>query len=83
MLSLSNQRPELQLRSNDLLDFEDIVYRDVDKIFPQIVHTEDGSQYGIAYSGFGVLAIKAIQEQQEQIILLQEKIKEFEARLEE
>ncbi|MBK9338678.1 MAG: tail fiber domain-containing protein [Lewinellaceae bacterium] len=54
------------------------VAQEVDVLFPELVsqhRAEDGNTYlGVNYAGFGVLAIKAIQEQQEQInVLLQEK----------
>jgi hypothetical protein len=40
------------------------IAQDVEKQFPQLVNQMDG-YLGVNYSGFSVLAIKAIQEQQE------------------
>jgi len=38
------------------------IAQDVKQIFPDLVHTEDGSQLALAYSDFAVISIKAIQE---------------------
>ena len=43
------------------------IAQEVQAIFPDLVYTEDGSQLAIAPSDFGVLSIKAIQEQQAMI----------------
>ncbi len=52
------------------------VAQEVEVLFPELVvqnRAEDGNTYlGVNYAGFGVLAIKAIQEQQEQINALQQ-----------
>lgn len=40
------------------------IAQDIQQIFPDLVHTEDGTQLALDRADFGVLAIKAIQEQQ-------------------
>jgi len=45
--------------------------QDVEKLFPEFVFTSETGYKGIAYSNFSVIAIKAIQEQQEIIKALQ------------
>lgn len=65
------------------------IAQEVQKLFPQIVKEKKG-YLSLNYSAFGVLAIKAIQEQQEQIITLKNenqelknKLSDFEQRLEQ
>ncbi len=65
------------------------IAQDVEKVFPDFVVTSEAGYQGIAYSNFGVVAVKAIQEQQEQINdlkaqnqLLQEQITVLTKRLE-
>jgi trimeric autotransporter adhesin len=41
--------------------------QDVEKLFPEFVFTSETGYKGIAYSNFSVIAIKAIQEQQQQL----------------
>jgi len=60
-----------------------MIAQEVEKIFPEVVsHREnngsDKDYYAMNYSAFGVLAIKAIQEQQQKIQEQQQKIKEQE-----
>lgn len=43
------------------------IAQDVEKIFPEMVYDLDGGLKGINYAGFAVVAIKAIQEQEEYI----------------
>jgi hypothetical protein len=49
------------------------IAQDMESIFPELVYDMDGGLKGINYSAFGVLAIKAIQEQ-EQNTVQQQKI---------
>ncbi|MDQ4139580.1 MAG: tail fiber domain-containing protein [Bacteroidota bacterium] len=62
-----------------------MIAQEVEKIFPEVVHhkkADDGTEhYTMDYSAFGVLAIKAIQEQQQTIITLNERIAKLEAAL--
>ncbi|QMU28638.1 tail fiber domain-containing protein [Adhaeribacter radiodurans] len=62
-----------------------MIAQEVEKIFPEVVHhqkADDGSEhYTMDYSAFGVLAIKAIQEQQQTISSLTERIAKLEATL--
>jgi hypothetical protein len=62
-----------------------LIAQEVEKIFPEVVkhHTyDDGSDlYTIDYSAFGVLAIKALQEQNQTIKNLEQKNAELESRL--
>jgi len=51
--------------------------QDVQKVFPDLIHTEDGSQLALARADFGVLSIKAIQEQQQIIEEQQKQIDEL------
>jgi hypothetical protein len=44
---------------------------DVEKLFPDFVHIGQNGYKGIAYHNFGIIAVKAIQEQQTQIEALQ------------
>jgi hypothetical protein len=57
-----------------------LIAQDVQKIFPEVVHYSKADDlYGIDYSAFGVIAIKAIQEQQSIIENQQEQIDELKA----
>ena len=60
-----------------------LIAQEVMKLFPQFVYTsgEDSKSYSMDYSGMSVLAIKAIQEQQQIISIQQQKIDELEKRL--
>ena len=49
--------------------------QDVEKFFPDIVFTSEAGYKALSYSNFSVLSIKAIQEQQAEIIELREKNK--------
>ncbi len=61
------------------------VAQDVEKFFPELVSVSSDERspgvYSLNYAGFGVLAIKAIQEQQEVINLLKTRIEQLEALL--
>lgn len=50
------------------------IAQDIENIFPEIVYDIEGGLKGINYSAFGVLAIKAIQEQEQNILRQQIKI---------
>ncbi len=58
------------------------IAQDVQPIFPELVHElnadNDETHFGLDYSGFGVIAIKAIQEQQKTIDELQKRIERLE-----
>ena len=60
-----------------------LMAQEVEPLFPECVYKtgEDLSTYGISYSGFGIIAIKAIQEQQEIIEQQQATIEGQESRL--
>ena len=63
------------------------IAQEVEQVFPLLVSkdiNEDGNtgNYTIDYSGFGVIAVKAIQEQQEYIEKLESRMLELEKRLE-
>ena len=64
-----------------------ITNQDVEKIFPEIVshnkHDDNTEGYTMDYSAFGVIAIKAIQEQQEIIESLEKRISTLEKMLQE
>jgi hypothetical protein len=61
-----------------------MIAQDVEKLFPEIV-TEPAAggsnHYAVNYSAYGVIAIKAIQEQQKKIETLEERIVRLEAAL--
>ena len=60
------------------------IAQQVQRLFPEIISPnmgDDGKLLGISYDGFGVLAIKGIQEEQAQIIQLDKSLQEMEARL--
>ncbi|MFT6165763.1 MAG: hypothetical protein ACJASF_000445 [Vicingaceae bacterium] len=57
--------------------------QDVAKELPNLVKYGEGGQMGLAYSEFSVIAIKAIQEQQELIDKLNERIEKLEILLNE
>lgn len=59
------------------------IAQDVEKLFPSLVQRPSVEQeyYTLDYSGFSVLAVKAIQEQQELIKNQQSRIEELEKRL--
>lgn len=59
-----------------------MIAQEVEKLFPEIVaHIKDSSQdnYMVNKSAYGVIAIKAIQEQQKKIETLEERIAKLEA----
>lgn len=56
--------------------------QDVLPLFPELVMADDNEEYmGINYAGFGVVAIKAIQEQQVIIENQETEIRELKQRL--
>lgn len=57
-----------------------MIAQEVEKVFPELVHTGGNGYKALAYSDFGLLAIKAIQEQQQIISDLQERIAELESK---
>ena len=58
------------------------IAQDVLPLFPELVYYSDNDDvYGLDYSGFGVIAIKAIQEQQATIDAQAKRIEELESRL--
>ena len=61
------------------------VAQEVEKIFPELVSTDGGKgdEYSVNYNGFGVLAVKAIQEQQTIIDDLKSNMKALLKRIEQ
>ncbi len=55
--------------------------QDVQPLFSELVETDEDGYLGLNYSGFGVIAIKAIQEQQTEIQLLKQQLEEQKAEL--
>ncbi len=53
------------------------IAQDVQKIFPEFIDVKDDGYLGIAYSNFSIVAIKAIQEQQDEIEDLKKEINEM------
>ena len=61
-----------------------LIAQDVEDIYPELIsYNEDDDVYHLNYSGLGVVAIKAIQEQQKIIDTQASKIEELEAKLSE
>lgn len=59
-----------------------MIAQDVESVYPELVsYNEDEDLYQLDYSGLGVIAIKAIQEQQKIITTQADKIKQLEAAL--
>lgn len=59
-----------------------LMAQDVKEIFPELVsYSKTDELYGINYAGFSVIALKAIQEQQEVIDAQDKKIEDLESRL--
>jgi hypothetical protein len=54
------------------------IAQEVEPIFPELVYDMDGGYKGLNYSGFAVVAIKAIQEQQDKVQSLEERIAKLE-----
>lgn len=86
MPSLMNRvkqlRPTTYYYNDDSLKTKTLgfIAQEVEKIFPEVVHySESDGLYGIDYSAFGVIAMKAIQEQQEIIEAQQKQIDELKA----
>ncbi len=63
----------------DSKKYTGLIAQEVEKIFPNLVvpPNEESKNYTMDYSGFGVLAIKAIQEQQSEIEQLRKEIAEI------
>ncbi|MEO5564107.1 MAG: tail fiber domain-containing protein [Chitinophagaceae bacterium] len=57
------------------------IAQEVEKLFPEMVYDIDGGYKGINYAGFAVVAIKAVQEQQEKIASLEARLQKLEAKL--
>jgi len=55
--------------------------QEVEKLFPDFVFSSENGMKGIAYSNFSVIAVKAIQEQQQLIEVLMKKNEELERRI--
>jgi len=74
----------LENKPSDLKSYG-MIAQEVEKIFPEIVYhnkMDGGSDYyTMDYSGFGVLAVKAIQEQQQKITDLEARISKLETAL--
>lgn len=57
------------------------IAQDVEKIFPEMVYDFDGGYKGLNYSAFVVVAVKAIQEQQQKIQEQEEKSQQQEQKI--
>jgi hypothetical protein len=57
--------------------------QDVEKLFPEFVFSSENGIKGIAYSNFSVIAVKAIQEQQQQIEEQKQRIDQQQLQIEE
>ena len=55
-----------------------VIAQETEPFFPEVVHVQNG-QYGVSHAQLAVIGIKAIQEQQETIELLKEKIRRIKA----
>lgn len=87
--SVLNQIQQLQVvdynfkLQKDNKKYTGLIAQEVQQVFPHLVvpPNEESDNYTMDYSGFGVLAIKAIQEQQVQIELLKKELSELKTRL--
>ena len=57
--------------------------QDVEKLFPDFVFSSENGMKGIAYSNFSVIAVKAIQEQQQIIDEQKQKIDQQQQQIEQ
>jgi len=64
----------LHTKSNDVKNMG-FIAQDVQKYFPEIVYEQENGYLSLHYPDFGVLAIKAIQEQQKEIEDLKQQLK--------
>ncbi|MFH2143458.1 MAG: tail fiber domain-containing protein, partial [Bacteroidota bacterium] len=53
------------------------IAQDVQKLFPELVKNREDGYFGLNYDNFGIIAIKAIQEQQEEIEALKIEIEQL------
>jgi ABC-type antimicrobial peptide transport system permease subunit len=69
------------VHQSDSHKYTGLIAQDVQKLFPNLVTEpeEESENLTMDYSGFGVLAIKAIQEQQQEIEALKEELRELKA----
>ena len=59
-----------------------VIAQEVQKLFPEVVHySEVDDTYGVDYSAFGVIAVKAIQEQQAEIKDLKSRLETLEKKM--
>ncbi|MFL0354119.1 tail fiber domain-containing protein [Xanthomarina sp. GH4-25] len=66
----------------DTKEYIGLIAQDVQPIYPELInYNEDSDVYHLNYSGFGVIAIKAVQEQQKIILSQQLRIEALEAQL--
>ncbi len=63
-----------QDQANDSKKTLGFMAQDVEPLFPELVEINEDGFYGLNYDGFGVVAIKAIQEQQKIIETQQSEI---------
>jgi hypothetical protein len=67
VMQLNTVKYRYNHNADDATKTRGFIAQEVQEVFPDLVYSEDGSQLGIAPSDFGILSIKAIQEQQAQI----------------
>jgi hypothetical protein len=76
----------LENQSTDL-KYYGMIAQEVEKVFPEVVHhvtLDDGTdEYTMDYSAFGVIAIKAIQEQQATIVEKNKQLNDLQSQLNE
>lgn len=87
LMQLKAYRYEMKYNNPNHDETFGLIAQDVKKIFPTLVHVTQNANTGyegisdvhtIAYSSFAPIVIKALQEQQEQLLQLEEKIKTLE-----
>ncbi|MEP7252901.1 MAG: tail fiber domain-containing protein [Ginsengibacter sp.] len=67
VMALTPKKFHYKINSKDDPLLWGFIAQDVQKIFPEFVDTKDDGYLGISYTNFSVVAIKAIQEQQDEI----------------
>jgi len=83
ILKLSPKRYNFKSDDDQKQKYIGFLAQDVEKLFPSLsYYAEEADLYSLDYSGFGILAIKAIQEQQQIIEDQEDRIKKLEEQVE-
>lgn len=75
LMKLRPVRYHYKRNANDEPKIVGFIAQEVQEVFPELVYSEDGTQLALARADYAILAIKAIQEQQNTITELENKLK--------